>query len=312
MRYLKNVTLCCIDNQFPAKGYEALINSVKNIKFEKVLFFTKSDFLIPSGSNIDVEVRYVDHIQSITSYSHFLIKELAEYINTSHVLIVQWDGFILSPESWSDSFLDYDYIGAIWGEPGNFVVGNGGFSLRSSRLLAALKSDEIQVGHPEDRIICVDNKAILEDKFNIRFAPVQLAQNFSFESIESDAKTFGFHGFFNLPKVLEVDELIKFIETMDDEIILHGHWAYFYENCIGMNNFLVLSLIEKKIENLIKKAQPELLSSKKYRSLIKSCLHNKSYKLAHNALLRKIKECGLNFDNFLLFIRIFYRKSFSI
>lgn len=47
-------------------------------------------------------------------YSHFVLKELSHFIATSHMLFVQWDGYVLHPDCGRDSFLDYDYIGAPW------------------------------------------------------------------------------------------------------------------------------------------------------------------------------------------------------
>ena len=37
-----------------------------------------------------------------------------EHIQTSHCLLIQSDGFVLFPDKWDDSWLDYDYIGAPW------------------------------------------------------------------------------------------------------------------------------------------------------------------------------------------------------
>jgi len=34
-------------------------------------------------------------------------------VNGTHVLVMQWDGFILHPELWDRAFLDDDYIGAV-------------------------------------------------------------------------------------------------------------------------------------------------------------------------------------------------------
>lgn len=80
----------------------------------------------------------------IREYSRFVLQDLHTYIETSHVLIVQADGFVLNPGLWNPGWLDYDYVGAPWPETlrvGKYViplanrVGNGGFSLRSRRLL---------------------------------------------------------------------------------------------------------------------------------------------------------------------------------
>lgn len=84
-----------------------------------------------------------------------MIKELNKYIETSYVLIIQYDGFILNPDAWTDEFLEYDYIGAPWWYTDDCNVGNGGFSLRSKKLLEILANDDsILETHPEDHHIC--------------------------------------------------------------------------------------------------------------------------------------------------------------
>jgi hypothetical protein len=120
--------------------------------------------------------------------------------------VIQYDGFILNPDAWCDEYLDYDYIGAAWDElDDGWIVGNGGFSLRSKRLLALLQTDDTILDPtaldppdaPEDWYICVMIREYLE-AHGIRFAPVDLAKRFSLEGGESVGVTwtnqFGFHG----------------------------------------------------------------------------------------------------------------------
>src|SRR5262245_61590852 len=71
-------------------------------------------------------------IRSLQEYSEFCIKELAKHMIRKHCLIVQEDGYIIRPHLWNPLWLNFDYIGAPWGDG---VVGNGGFSLRSRRLM---------------------------------------------------------------------------------------------------------------------------------------------------------------------------------
>lgn len=155
-------------------------------------------------------------ILSTEQYSKFIIEDLYKYIDTEYVLIIQYDGFILNPDSWSDDFLKYDYIGAPWFVAGwsvkNFdfpknlvgklVVGNGGFCLRSKKFLSVcsklFKEDKIKRYHPEDVSLCVWNRELLENE-GINFAPVEIAKNFSFEAENDEYNKwdgqFGFHGF---------------------------------------------------------------------------------------------------------------------
>jgi hypothetical protein len=120
-------------------------------------------------------------------------------VQTSHVLIIQHDGFILNPYAWDDEFLQYDYIGAPWCYDDGLNVGNGGFSLRSKRLLDILSTDEhIVQSHTEDYRIGRTYRRRLERR-GIRFAPESLASRFSIEgNIKYGWKwnnQFGFHSY---------------------------------------------------------------------------------------------------------------------
>lgn len=154
-------------------------------------------------------------ITSIEAYSEFIIKDLDAYVDTPHVLLVQYDGFILNPRAWTNEFLQYDYIGAPWLADqisvekynfpkellGKYIVGNGGFSLRSKKFLSLCaklaKSGTFETHHPEDTVLCVEHRALLEEK-GIKFAPVELAKKFSYEGENDVNKSwggqFGFHG----------------------------------------------------------------------------------------------------------------------
>ena len=150
----------------------------------------------------------------VVGYSQFIIASLNNYVETGHCLIVQSDGFILDATRWKDQFLQYDYIGAPWPEyvdlmpPGSGrmrlnknSVGNGGFSLRSKKLLEITSRIDLDdLNFPlksEDLVIC----HYLYDEMRaagIRFAPPELAALFSIESdgiyAQSLTSVFGFHG----------------------------------------------------------------------------------------------------------------------
>src|SRR6185503_18873241 len=111
---------------------------------------------------------------------------------------VQWDGFVIDAGSWREQFLEFDYIGAPWLQfADGYDVGNGGFSLRSRRLLEACAGADFIPSHPEDVAICRTNRPMLEKMHGIRFADAQLAETFAFERT-APRPSFGFHGAFNL------------------------------------------------------------------------------------------------------------------
>jgi hypothetical protein len=139
----------------------------------------------------------------VAAYSVFLLAEFVDFLTTSHVLIVQWDGFALNRDAWDDSLFDYDYIGAPWPQfAPPYNVGNGGFSLRSRKLLEALRDPEMRLHAPEDLCICRTNRPLLESRHGIRFAPEEVAARFAFERTAPAQPTFGFHGLFNFPVAL--------------------------------------------------------------------------------------------------------------
>lgn len=160
-------------------------------------------------SHFDVQDPYVvkiPQIKSIEEYSTFMIKDLASYVDTEHVLVAQWDGFVWKPELWEDEFLKYDYIGAPWpesvlfkGAPKHFNVGNGGFSLRSKKLQDFLQKDlNITLHRAEDVAICQLNRAYLEAK-GFTLAPFDVAKRFSWECLEM-SPAFGVHARLRLVK----------------------------------------------------------------------------------------------------------------
>jgi hypothetical protein len=162
----------------------------------------------------DERVTYVDIPPiDLAGYNRFIIAQLAAHVDTEHCLIVQADGFILNPGQWDDRFLDYDYIGApwperLWSATGELQlvnrVGNGGFSLRSRRLLHATSRLDCEIANlPEDVVICHYLHEPLTAA-GIRFAPLELAARFSIETGipgQSLRSTLGFHGKHLLPLV---------------------------------------------------------------------------------------------------------------
>ncbi len=172
---------------------------------------------------LDVPTRRIEPLTSIRDYNVFLSHRLVEQVTTPFVLVFQWDGFVLDPALWTDAFLDYDYIGAPWAEdsaPPGRRVGNGGFSIRSRRLLEALQDPELEFNpeKSEDKVICRRFRPILEEKHAIRFAPVELAERFAFEHGGTPGSTFGFHGGFNLPLAMPEEDLWWALQHLPERV----------------------------------------------------------------------------------------------
>jgi hypothetical protein len=167
----------------------------------------------------------------------------------THVLVIQWDSFILDPKQWSDEFLNYDYIGAPWPHHPNTPGGNGGFSLRSTKLWQILAQLPMQKKHPEDQAICIFNRYRLESDFDILFAPIEVARQFAFERGKMQA-TFGFHGLFNFDLALPSSELLSVLSSIP-QIFLGGHDTYELIGC------LMSSRKYSAVELLLKSSKPK-------------------------------------------------------
>jgi hypothetical protein len=181
----------------------------KDIEFGDCTLFTDKES-VKQSRNIDIDfVSYIDKITNGDLYSKFMLQELPklaehlqyQYRHITHVLITQCDGYVLNADKWDDEFLNYDYIGAPFIYDEN-TVGNGGFSLRSIRLLKELQRgvDEgrrfYTMYAPEDGVICNVYRDALEAR-GIKFAPLSVARRFSTETgnyLSNPLKdTFGFH-----------------------------------------------------------------------------------------------------------------------
>jgi hypothetical protein len=186
---LDAVSLVAVDSVYLARTVRALKHCLRHVRFRDAFLFTDRPPELPP----EIEPVTIPRLHSIEVYSEFLLRGLPTYREkfADHILIIQHDGFILNPCTWRADFLDYDYIGAPWADG---AVGNGGFSLRSRRLLAALAvmGPDINVVHPEDDVLCRRYRDRLEAR-GIRFAPTDVAAAFSVES-RPYAGSFGYHG----------------------------------------------------------------------------------------------------------------------
>lgn len=154
-------------------------------------------------------------LHSKEAYSKFIIEEAYKHIKTSHVLIFQHDGYVNNFMAWDNDWLQYDYIGAPWYYNDGMAVGNGGFSLRSKRLMEILATDKVvKKFHPEDDVICRKYRKYLENQYEIKFAPIEVAEKFSFEGYMQPAKflsnQFGMHGT-NPRRIVRTDTGDKFV-----------------------------------------------------------------------------------------------------
>jgi hypothetical protein len=211
---LPTVSLCAVSSVNLDATLSALRASLDQIDFAQCLLFTDHG---PRTVDPRIQIVRIPRIRSACDYSKFMLEELADYVKTDHCLIVQWDGFILDALQWKSEFLHYDYVGAPWPKFGlGEDVGNGGFSLRSRRLLEACRDPEFVRGDAEDVAICRVNRRFLEGKHELRFADRTVAEHFAFERNVPANKTFGFHGIFNMIQAVGADRFWEIYSSLDD------------------------------------------------------------------------------------------------
>jgi hypothetical protein len=209
---LRNVTLCAADSIHPGLAARALEISTAQCNFADAILFTHE--VVPTS----VRSVLIPRLQSKADYSTFMVKHLVNHVTTPWILVVQWDGYVLDAAAWSDTFFDYDYIGASWPfHPDGMNVGNGGFSLRSAKLLQALAEARFKLldGVNEDDLICRVYRPLLEAEYGIRFAPAEVAARFAYEHGRPESPTFGFHAAFNLWRHVDDDTLMDIIRMLD-------------------------------------------------------------------------------------------------
>jgi hypothetical protein len=207
------VTLCAVSSVNIAATIRALETSMMQIDVAACKFFTDSPFM---PDNPDINVIPIARINSSKLYSDFILTQLVDHVETSHCLLVQWDGHVLDAARWRPDFLNYDYIGASWPQfTDGYDVGNGGFSLRSRRLMDACRDPAFRPDHPEDVAIGRLNRAWLESR-GMHFAPRVLADLFSAERAGDISNSFGYHGAWLMPGAIGVEPFWNLYRELDD------------------------------------------------------------------------------------------------
>ncbi len=222
----KSLTILAVADTKITETINSLKISSKKINYKKVVLLS-SKHINKSYIFKELEIIKIEPLKSLKDYNHFIIYHLHKYVKSSHILLVQWDGFIINGKKWEDKFLDYDYIGAPFiprarnfdysrDQFGDFYsIGNGGFSLRSLNLLRAaskyeLSDEKSRTQNHEDGFFSVYHRKFLESK-GFRWAPFSLAKKFAIETPLSFRDffdlPFGFHG----KKLFKIHPKILFI-----------------------------------------------------------------------------------------------------
>ena len=219
---LKNVSLVTVDGVgTDLDVIKALKFSSKDINFGSIKYITAGPIVPNFCETIKIEKL------TPPEYQKFCLTRLTDYIDTEFIILIQSDGFIGNSNKWKDDFLKYDYIGGPWPiellrgsltyiplvrqienetqlitKNQNGLVGNGGFTLRSKKILDGTKKlySDIYYGIPEDNVISILMRKNLEN-LGIKFPyDIDFASTFSCESTQINGKeyssntSFGFHG----------------------------------------------------------------------------------------------------------------------
>jgi Protein of unknown function (DUF5672) len=236
------LSICCLGTRpgHVERAAAAVARTAAAVRADCVYWFSNSPFpaALPGIDIVatPVELGFGDFFADV---NQVFLRLMPLVVATDFTIVVQWDGFAVNAAAWDERFLRYDYIGACWiwmWGGGRFshwhgpMVGNGGFSLRSRRLLDALleldlKSridqwppDDPRLGRqeyvvlgadqrkyiPEDILISLWYRRILKAEFGIRFCPPRLANKFSVETVGRYTqswlgRSFGFHGIMAAP-----------------------------------------------------------------------------------------------------------------
>lgn len=192
------VSLAIADTESYVLANNAIEACVSRFDFDQVHVFTDAAQYWPQHS-----VHVVERMRSIEDYNRIILNDLPKHVKSDFCVVAQFDGFILNAQGFSTDFYQFDYIGAVWPDYPYLRVGNGGFSWRSRKLLAAVAelSHLRAAGEAEDLFICRSLRIILEQQYGCVFADEETARRFSYEIVPDAQAPFGFHGIFNLPIV---------------------------------------------------------------------------------------------------------------
>nr|WP_196871769.1 DUF5672 family protein [Sphingobium sp. JAI105] len=224
---LNQVTLCAATSVNVAVTIRALEACLEQVDFAACKLFTHEKVTPDHPAIIVVPIA---PLRSSAAYSDFMLRHMVDHIDTSHCLVAQWDGHVLDAARWQPEFLDYDYVGASWPQfDDGYDVGNGGFSLRSRRLMMACRELGFAPSHPEDIAIGRINRAWLEER-GMRFAPRDIADRFAAERAGDIARSFGYHGVWHMPRTIGVEPFWRLYRKLDDRRTIQHDFTAIYRD----------------------------------------------------------------------------------
>lgn len=203
---LPEVTLVCADCIHIDYAIAAIERCKASFNFGAVKLLTSME----TDYSHKVEI---SPLNSLSDYSVFMLSRVHEFVDTSHMLVVQHDGWIINANKWEPSWLQMDYIAPLFLHKHTTTstsVGSGGFSLRSKALMAFVAAQlprwesSANTAQLMDLARCYEDGYIsmsLRDKLlraGFQIAPPHVAAQFAQGGNRDPAyhveRPFGFHG----------------------------------------------------------------------------------------------------------------------
>lgn len=244
---LPDVTLVMIETRQHELARLAIRDCLELADFAEVLIFSdRTSMFMDQG-----RVIYVPDWPDKIGWSRCNWQEVAPHVATSHALCIQWDSWIVKPEMWRDEFMQYDYIGAPWWYADGMNVGNGGFCLKSTKLMRYLRKHRDRypcVNALDDDLLCRKYRPALQDAGFV-WAPEELAIEFSFEIPQKweRKRHFGFHAAYNFDYGCGFDRLriLERARLMAGQSYMTGSNPYFWDGFVKSNPW-VPEVLEKE------------------------------------------------------------------
>ena len=210
---ISDLTVVVIDSLNYNASAIALDHTRKIFPDAKVLVIGDKDFY-PCD-----KFHYVDKFDGV-EHSRICLQEVGKLVDTSFALFIQYDGFPTQAEYWTDEFLQYDYVGSPWLKDDEWRVGNGGFSLRSKKLLDLTQHTpqvfDGDVGPLEDQVISLSSRQWLEEQ-GVKYPSVELAAKFGTVEPFMLKPSFGFHGHGLVPEFLGKEKTLEWLDAIDKD-----------------------------------------------------------------------------------------------
>lgn len=221
---LENCTLVLVETREHALARLALEDCLRVATFDDVLVLSDRP---EAFEGLSTRTHKVPDFPSKLGWSRSWWFDVPPLLQTAYTLNIQWDSWIWDITQWSEEFLTYDFVGSPWWYKDGLNVGNGGFSLVSTRLKRFLRDRRLQFPcdtSADDDLLCRKYRPALQD-LGFTWAPEKVAHRFAFECARPSptSKHFGFHACTNFPEVLSKERLLERARLMAQSKYITGN-----------------------------------------------------------------------------------------